>query len=129
MFSPQHGSLAISSAQSTLAPINALLMLPFLLKLAMQNSHQHTHISFTSNHSAHMMTDPSNPHPSVLTTLIPNPLNEEEVMESRLWPNHCVQGHTRKDTHRDKLGSSHAYPSVYHHFSQVQRQIQGGRKE
>jgi nicotinamidase-related amidase len=66
--------------------INELLSLPFQLKVATKDFHPQDHISFASNHSA-----PNNK-PFESTVTIKNPHNPEESQETRLWPNHCVQG-------------------------------------
>lgn len=66
--------------------INELLALPFALKIATKDFHPQDHISFASNHPA-----PNNkPFESIIT--IKNPLNPDESQETRLWPDHCVQG-------------------------------------
>ena len=66
--------------------LNELLRLPFALKVATKDFHPRDHISFASNHPP-----PNNkPFESMLT--IQNPLNLEESQETRLWPDHCVQG-------------------------------------
>jgi nicotinamidase-related amidase len=66
--------------------VNELLALPFSVKIATKDYHPTDHISFASNHPA-----PDNiPFVSIIT--IKNPLNPEEVQETRLWPDHCVQG-------------------------------------
>lgn len=60
--------------------------MPFAIKIATKDFHPQNHISFASNHSA-----PNNkPFESVVT--IVNPQNPEETQETRLWPDHCVQG-------------------------------------
>lgn len=66
--------------------INELLSLPFALKVATKDFHPHDHISFASNHAA-----PDNK-PFESTTVITNPLNPNERIETRLWPDHCIQG-------------------------------------
>jgi nicotinamidase-related amidase len=60
--------------------------LPFILKIATKDFHPEDHISFASNHSA-----PNNK-PFESTATITNPHNPDESQETRLWPNHCVQG-------------------------------------
>lgn len=66
--------------------INHLLSLPFALKVATKDFHPQDHISFASNHPA-----PNNK-PFESMFIITNPLNPEETQETRLWPDHCVQG-------------------------------------
>jgi nicotinamidase-related amidase len=60
--------------------------LPFALKVATKDFHPRDHISFASNHPA-----PNNK-PFESTATIANPHNPEETQETRLWPDHCVQG-------------------------------------
>lgn len=71
------------NGRDVLPTINTLLTLPFPLKLATQDWHPQSHISFSSNHpstapftSTHTITHPSDPARSYTTTL---------------WPDHCVQ--------------------------------------
>ena len=66
--------------------INEFLEYPFALKVATKDFHPRDHISFASNHSA-----PNNK-PFESTFVIANPHNAEEKQETRLWPDHCVQG-------------------------------------
>lgn len=66
--------------------INELLSLPFALKVATKDFHPQDHISFASNHPA-----PNNK-PFESTVTITNPNNPNETQETRLWPDHCVQG-------------------------------------
>jgi nicotinamidase-related amidase len=62
------------------------LSLPFVLKIATKDFHPQDHISFASNHS------PPNNKPFESMFTIRNPLNPNESQETRLWPDHCVQG-------------------------------------
>jgi nicotinamidase-related amidase len=66
--------------------INECLEYPFALKVATKDFHPQDHISFASNHPA-----PNNK-PFESTVTIVNPHNPEEKQETRLWPDHCVQG-------------------------------------
>ncbi|KAF2124351.1 Isochorismatase hydrolase [Dothidotthia symphoricarpi CBS 119687] len=85
-FCPPNGTLAVEGGRDIVPAINALLSLPFAVKIATKDFHPQDHISFASNHSA-----PDNkPFESVCT--IANPLNPGETQETRLWPDHCVQG-------------------------------------
>jgi len=94
-FWPPLGSLRVLSAPSTLTPINTLMSLPgFVLKLATQDSHPPNHISFASNHSRESTSDGQDSKPFTSFTQITNPLNDDDVVESRLWPDHCVQNTT-----------------------------------
>ncbi|KAF2090461.1 Isochorismatase hydrolase [Saccharata proteae CBS 121410] len=84
-FCPPNGALAVPQARAIIPPINTLLTLPFALKLATQDYHPATHISFASNHP-----NPDNvPFDSYHT--IANPSNPAETQTTRLWPVHCVQ--------------------------------------
>jgi nicotinamidase-related amidase len=66
--------------------LNELLSLPFVLKIATKDFHPQDHISFASNHP------PPNNKPFESMFTIKNPLNHNESQETRLWPDHCVQG-------------------------------------
>lgn len=66
--------------------INELLSLPFAIKVATKDFHPQDHISFASNHLA-----PNNK-PFESMVKITNPHNPDESQETRLWPDHCVQG-------------------------------------
>jgi nicotinamidase-related amidase len=66
--------------------INELLSLPFAIKVATKDFHPQDHISFASNHPA-----PNNK-PFESMVKITNPHNPDESQETRLWPDHCVQG-------------------------------------
>ncbi|KAH7377371.1 Isochorismatase-like protein [Pyrenochaeta sp. MPI-SDFR-AT-0127] len=85
-FCPPNGSLAVTGGRDIVPAINDLLALPFALKIATRDFHPQDHISFASNHPA-----PNNkPFESMI--IIKNPLNPDESQETRLWPDHCVQG-------------------------------------
>lgn len=85
-FCPPNGSLAVAGGRDIVPLVNDLLALPFPLKIATKDFHPRDHISFASNHEA-----PNNkPFESLIT--ISNPLNPSETQETRLWPDHCVQG-------------------------------------
>jgi nicotinamidase-related amidase len=76
----------VTGGRDIVPVINELLSLPFVVKVATMDFHPQDHISFASNHSA-----PNNePFKSMAT--IANPLNANETQETRLWPDHCVQG-------------------------------------
>ncbi|KAF2119731.1 Isochorismatase-like protein [Lophiotrema nucula] len=85
-FCPPNGSLAVEGGRDIVPTINELLSLPFPIKVATKDFHPQDHISFASNHP------PPNNKPFESTTVITNPLNPEEKEETRLWPDHCVQG-------------------------------------
>ncbi|CAO2649836.1 Nn.00g011280.m01.CDS01 [Neocucurbitaria sp. VM-36] len=85
-FCPPNGALAVAGGRDIVPTINELLALPFALKVATKDFHPQDHISFASNHPA-----PNNkPFASVIT--IKNPHNPDETQETRLWPDHCIQG-------------------------------------
>jgi len=82
----KNGSLAVQGGRDIVPLLNDLLSRPFAIKVATKDFHPQDHISFASNHDA-----PNNkPFESVIS--IQNPLNPAETQETRLWPDHCVQG-------------------------------------
>ncbi|KAL5345712.1 NAD(+) salvage pathway protein [Pseudogymnoascus australis] len=83
-FCPPSGALAVPSAHSIIPALNTLLTYPFILKIATKDWHPAGHISFASSHAGkEAFTD---------FAIITNPQNPLEKYESRLWPDHCVQG-------------------------------------
>jgi nicotinamidase-related amidase len=87
-FCPPDGSLAVPGGRDIATTINTLLDLPFALKIATQDWHPQDHVSFASNHP------PPNNIPFTSFATIVNPENDQEKMETRLWPDHCIQGTT-----------------------------------
>lgn len=85
-FCPPNGAIAVPGGRDIVPAINELLSLPFALKVATRDWHPRDHVSFASNHPA-----PDNK-PFTSTTIIANPLNPDECIETRLWPDHCIQG-------------------------------------
>ncbi|KAF2138373.1 uncharacterized protein K452DRAFT_361427 [Aplosporella prunicola CBS 121167] len=85
-FCPPNGALAVPDGRAILPTINALLGLPFVLKIASADAHPANHVSFAANHPA-----PAN-EPFVSTALLANPANPAETARTRLWPVHCVAG-------------------------------------
>ncbi|RPA81382.1 Isochorismatase hydrolase [Ascobolus immersus RN42] len=85
-FLPPNGSLAVPNGLDIIPPVNALLELPFRLKVATKDNHPPTHISFCTSHA------PPHNVPFSSTYTLVNPRNPEEKIQSRLWPQHCVQG-------------------------------------
>ncbi|KAF2969926.1 hypothetical protein GQX73_g3611 [Xylaria multiplex] len=83
-FCPPNGSLAVPEGRDVVAPINKLLALPFVLKVATKDWHPLDHVSFAANHAGKQ--------PYVDFVTIVNPENATESYSSRLWPVHCVQG-------------------------------------
>ncbi|KAK0433061.1 Isochorismatase-like protein [Desarmillaria tabescens] len=86
-FCPPDGSLAVTDGRSIIPIIKKLATLPaFVSKVATKDFHPPNHVSFASNHTA-----PNNvPFTSFAT--ITNPYNPSESYQTRLWPDHCVQG-------------------------------------
>ncbi|KAI0517158.1 isochorismatase [Xylaria bambusicola] len=83
-FCPPNGSLAVPGGRDIVAPINKLLDLPFVLKVATKDWHPQDHISFAANHAGKQ--------PFVDFATVVNPDNAAESYSTRLWPVHCVQG-------------------------------------
>lgn len=83
----QNGTLAVSGGRDIIPFINELIAYPsFTTRIATKDFHPTDHISFASNHPA-----PNNvPFTSFAT--VTNPHNPAESYETRLWPDHCVQG-------------------------------------
>jgi nicotinamidase-related amidase len=79
----QNGSLPVPDGRSIAPTVNALLSLPFPLKLATRDWHPSNHISFASNH-------PSSPPPFTSTTEITHPYDPSQKYTTTLWPDHCV---------------------------------------
>lgn len=61
-----------------------MLAAPFVVRIATKDWHPADHISFAANHEGKQ--------PYTDFARIANPHNTAEVVESRLWPVHCVQG-------------------------------------
>lgn len=86
-FCPPNGSLAVQDGRTIIPIINTLLTLPQLAtRVATKDFHPQSHISFASNHP------PPDNVPFASCTVITNPYNASEFYETRLWPDHCVQG-------------------------------------
>ncbi|CAI6334726.1 unnamed protein product [Periconia digitata] len=85
-FCPPNGTLAVTDGRTIVPLLNELLDLPFVIKIATKDFHPQDHVSFASNHP------PPNNKPFVSMATIMNPQNPKESIESRLWPDHCVQG-------------------------------------
>lgn len=94
----QNGALAVPDGRAVVQPINELLQLPFVLKLATKDHHPPDHISFAHNHAG--------AEPYTSTTLVVNPSNPNEAYETGLWPAHCVIG-TRGNELAKELDASH----------------------
>lgn len=88
-FCPPDGSLAVAGGRDLAALINDLLSLPgFAMRVATQDFHPSTHVSFASNHAP-----PNNlPFESFIDMKNHVGGKPEESMKQRLWPVHCVQG-------------------------------------
>jgi len=79
------GSLACPDAPSVIAPINAILTLPFVLKVGTKDYHPRGHISFASTHSKSLFDR---------ITIYPPGEGVEggRGLEQVLWPEHCIAG-------------------------------------
>ncbi|KAI0158186.1 isochorismatase [Xylariaceae sp. FL1272] len=83
-FCAPNGSLAVAEGRKVAVPINKLLELPFVLKVATKDWHPSNHVSFAANHTG------KQPYTDFVT--IVHPENAAKSYSSRLWPVHCVQG-------------------------------------
>ncbi|KAF8640865.1 hypothetical protein AX17_000513 [Amanita inopinata Kibby_2008] len=78
-----HGSLAVPGAAAILDTVNALLDLPFVIKIGTKDYHPPHHISFASTHDK--------PPFSKITIYPPgDEKQEDKALEQILWPVHCV---------------------------------------
>ncbi|KAG1794324.1 Isochorismatase-like protein [Suillus plorans] len=87
------GSLAVRDAEQVISPINALLKLPFAIKIATQDYHPANHISFARNHEGKKEFDKIVIFPPA-ELVVGRTLEDErslEGLEQVLWPVHCVQ--------------------------------------
>ena len=85
----QDGSLAVSGGRDLATIINGLLGAPgFDFRVATQDYHPKSHVSFASNHP------PPNNKPFESFVDVRNHVGgkPEETMQQRLWPDHCIQG-------------------------------------
>ncbi|KAH9850807.1 Isochorismatase hydrolase [Lenzites betulinus] len=83
-FCPPNGALPVPDAREIIPIINALLELPFVLKIASKDHHPPHHVSFASAHPGAQ--------PFASTCTIVNPANPAETYATQLWPDHCVAG-------------------------------------
>ncbi|GJN75847.1 pyrazinamidase/nicotinamidase [Purpureocillium lilacinum] len=91
-FCPPNGSLAVPHGRAIAPTVNALLALPFPVRLATRDYHPADHVSFAANHSGAQ--------PFTSSTTIAYPSDTETgtnsashpPYETTLWPTHCVQG-------------------------------------
>ncbi|KXN88876.1 Pyrazinamidase/nicotinamidase [Leucoagaricus sp. SymC.cos] len=76
------GSLAVPDATSILPIVNALIDLPFVVRVATQDFHPNNHVSFAKTHER----------PEYTTIDIYHPEDKDKAlgMEQTLWPIHCV---------------------------------------
>ena len=91
------GSLAVRDAEQVIDTINALLTLPFALKVGTQDYHPPNHISFAHNHTGKTEFEKITIFPPA--ELLAKRNHEDtlpalEPLEQVLWPVHCVQGTT-----------------------------------
>ena len=83
-FCPPSGSLAVPGARATVPHINGLLALPFRVKLATQDWHPPSHVSFARNHAGAA--------PFTGTAVVAHPARADVSYATTLWPVHCVAG-------------------------------------
>ncbi|UNI23015.1 Nicotinamidase [Purpureocillium takamizusanense] len=109
-FCPPDGSLAVPDGRSIAPVVNALLDLPFPVRLATRDLHPADHVSFAANHPGAQ--------PFVSSTTITYPVDDDDTTannsgnsssnsndgngeplarhpppyETTLWPTHCVRG-------------------------------------
>ncbi|KAI9170774.1 Nicotinamidase [Paramyrothecium foliicola] len=83
-FCPPNGSLAVPDGRAIAPTVNALLALPFAVKLATRDWHPRSHISFAANHAA------AQPFTSSTTIVHPDE-GDARSYDTTLWPVHCVQ--------------------------------------
>jgi len=79
------GSLAVPDATSIIKPTNAILDLPFALKVGTKDFHPPGHISFASTHNKPVFEKITIYRPDV------DPQDIQSGIEQCLWPDHCVQ--------------------------------------
>ncbi|KAL9101189.1 MAG: hypothetical protein Q9163_003528 [Psora crenata] len=84
-FCPPNGSLAVAGGRDIAPMINALLSLPFTLRVATKDSHPADHVSFITSH------EPPNNTPFKSSVKITNPSKASQHHDIPLWPVHCVQ--------------------------------------
>lgn len=77
-----HGSLAVPGATSIIGEINALLDLPWQIRVGTRDFHPRDHVSFAETHGK----------PLLSKTVIYHPDDEkkEKGIEQVMWPVHCV---------------------------------------
>ncbi|KAL6808825.1 Isochorismatase-like protein [Trichoderma sp. SZMC 28013] len=88
-FCPPNGSLAVPQGRDIAPIVNALLKLPFAIKIATRDNHPQNHISFAENHPGAI------PFKSYHTIMHPTDPTKSDT--TLLWPTHCVQGTTGSD--------------------------------
>ncbi|KJZ78593.1 hypothetical protein HIM_01984 [Hirsutella minnesotensis 3608] len=95
-FCPPSGALAVPDARSIAPHVNALLALPFAVRLATRDWHPLDHVSFAANHPGPPARRPfvdrarvANPLRAAPGLVGPDPGPDDD--EFTLWPVHCVQ--------------------------------------
>ena len=73
----------MTNGRDIIPTVNALLDLPFAIRVATKDWHPVNHISFASSHAGKK--------PFEDFTTITNPRNPSETYETQLWPDHCIQ--------------------------------------
>jgi nicotinamidase len=79
------GSLAVPDAPSIIEPTNAILNLPFALKVGTKDFHPPGHISFASTHNKPLFEKIMIYRPDI------DPPDIQSGIEQCLWPDHCIQ--------------------------------------
>ncbi|KAG1742566.1 Isochorismatase-like protein [Suillus lakei] len=87
------GSLAVRDAEQIIDTINALLTLPFAIKIGTQDYHPANHISFACNHAGKKEFEKITifPPAELVARRMPEDERPLEALEQVLWPAHCVQ--------------------------------------
>jgi nicotinamidase-related amidase len=75
----------VPEGRSIAPTVNALLGLPFAVKVATRDWHPATHVSFAANHGGSAA-------PFTSTTTVTHPSDPSRRYETTLWPVHCVAG-------------------------------------
>ncbi|KAG5985631.1 hypothetical protein E4U54_005906 [Claviceps lovelessii] len=107
-FCPPNGAIPVPHARDITPHINALLSLPFVLKIATRDCHPPNHISFAVNHSSSSSSPNNNININIndndnnnnnnintnknTTTTVLHPSDPSRSYTIPLWPVHCVAG-------------------------------------
>lgn len=85
----QDGALAVPQGRAIAPAVNALLALPFAVKLATRDAHPPSHVSFAASHGDAASPPPP---PFVSSALVRHPADARRAHAITLWPVHCVRG-------------------------------------